>query len=97
MGLTLPNHSGFWCPRYDTREDVYAIAYTPNTYTPFRYKCVVSLKAPPTAPVTGLYLGLLGIRIFDMEDFKLSLKEALGTKGIIETIPLLGGPGGKRG
>jgi len=77
-GLMVPNATGTWCSRYDDTAKVYVVVYTPATSLPFGVKYKLSIRAPPTEPVTVLGYFHVLIEIFDMDIFLRSLREALG-------------------
>ena len=85
-GLTVPNATGIWTPRYDDVDKVYVVAYTPAVPLPFGPKYKLLIRAPATKSVMVLNYAHLLVEIFDREAFLEGLREVLGVPITIEAI-----------
>jgi hypothetical protein len=86
LGWTMPHNFGAYITRYDDSTAEYAGSITPCKPIPFTRSFVVKIIAPPnlreeTAPKPMNYRILMTVaKIVDVEEFKRSVREVLGTK-----------------
>jgi len=85
-GVTSPIASqALWVSRYDTTNNVYALAFSPATPTPLAKEVSIEVIAPAVNPITKTAItspttiyAIFGlIEITSLDEFKESIKEAL--------------------
>jgi len=78
LGLTAPNATGIFCPKFDTTESIYVVVYLPATPIPFKKEYRLSIKAPSDSPVVIYNYTHLFVLIQDEGAFIKSLRRAIG-------------------
>jgi len=57
LGLTSPNNFYFYITKYDTTNNIYAMAWSPSLPVAFKQFCKVTLKNESTSDATITFLG----------------------------------------
>ena len=89
MGLVGPNPWGVFTPVYDTTAGVYATHYMPSRPLGFKKYLRLAITAPSDSDVTLINLAYVGVIINNMDLFRQSVKEVLGSelqKDILESL-----------
>jgi len=83
MGLTAPNPTGFYCPKYDDTAGEYTLCYFPVTFPGIRKRFEFALRSPSGSSTSIKLASCCYISIEEKEAFISSLRDVLGVKEIL--------------
>jgi hypothetical protein len=76
LGLLQPNPAGWYCPRFDTANDIYGVASYPSLPDFFSKRARVLLQAPPEV-VSVIYGRVMMVSIENMDEFIKSIRDTV--------------------